>query len=420
MQKLQALRGFRDIFGEEVEKFNLIEDTAKKYFRLLGYREIAIPVLEKTDLFVRSIGDATDIVEKEMFTFNDRSGESLTMRPEATAGVVRAYLQAGLYAKERISRLFTMGSMFRHERPQKGRFREFHQLDVEVFGIPDSSLDAELLWMIWLILKDLGVPNYRFEVNSVGCKGCRENFRTALVDFLRSQRDYLCEDCKGRMERNPLRVFDCKSEQCAQLMQSSPLLFDHLCPECRSEFENYLSLLDGFGVPVTVNKRLVRGLDYYTRAVFEVTSDDLGAQKAFAAGGRYDNLVQEIGGPPTPGSGFAIGMERLALLVPELAGRDQAQFFLAAVGEKAVQKIVPLLKAFVGEGMALSYTSGGRSLKSQMKYAAAIKADYVLILGDQELERGSIILRNMEDGSQKDLPLDIEHLPEEVKRSIAG
>ncbi|HEX3001671.1 MAG TPA: ATP phosphoribosyltransferase regulatory subunit, partial [Methanoregula sp.] len=218
---------------------------------------------------------------------------------------------------------------------------------------------------------------------------------------------------------NPLRVFDCKNEQCASLMQTSPLLFDYLCPECRREFENYLSLLDTFGVPVTVNKRLVRGLDYYTRAVFEVTSEDLGAQKAFAAGGRYDNLVQEIGGPSTPGSGFAIGMERLALLVPELVGRDRLQFFLAAVGEKASQKIVPLLKAFIQEEMPLSYTAGGRSLKSQMKYAAAIKADYVLILGDQELERGSIILRNMEDGSQRDLPLDIEHLPEEVRRSIA-
>lgn len=419
MQKIQALRGFRDIYGDEVEKFNLIEDVARKYFNLLGYKEIEIPTLEKTDLFVRSIGDATDIVEKEMFSFNDRSGESLSMRPEATAGVVRAYLQAGLYAKERISRLFTIGSMFRHERPQKGRFREFHQVDVEVFGIPDSSLDAELLWMIWLVLKDLGVPNYSFEVNSVGCKVCRETFRVALVGYLRSQEENLCEDCKGRMERNPLRVFDCKSEQCADIMQTSPLLFDHLCTECGSEFENYLSLLEDFGVPFTVNKRLVRGLDYYTRAVFEVTSGDLGAQKAFVAGGRYDNLVQEMGGPSTPGSGFAIGMERLALLVPDLSGGQQPRFFLAAVGEKAARRIVPLLKAFIQNGMALSYTSGGRSLKSQMKYAAGIKADHVLILGDQELERGSIILRNMEDGTQKDLPLNIETLPEDVRKSIA-
>jgi histidyl-tRNA synthetase len=419
MQKIQALRGFRDIYGEEVEKFNLIEEVARKYFNLLGYKEIQIPTLEKTELFVRSIGDATDIVEKEMFSFNDRSGESLSMRPEATASVVRAYLQTGLYAKERISRLFTIGSMFRHERPQKGRFREFHQVDVEVFGIPDSSLDAELLWMIWLILQDLGVPNYRFEVNSVGCRGCRETFRAALVGYLRSQQENLCEDCKGRMERNPLRVFDCKSEQCAGLMQMSPLLFDHLCSDCRSEFEIYLALLDAFGVPVTVNKRLVRGLDYYTRAVFEVTSDDLGAQKAFVAGGRYDNLVQEIGGPATPGSGFAIGMERLALIAPQLPDRQQQRFFLAAVGEKAAEKIVPLLKAFVRDGMALSYTSGGRSLKSQMKYAAGIKADYVLILGDQELESGSIILRNMQDGSQRDLALNIETLTEEVRRSLA-
>lgn len=418
MQKIQALRGFRDIYGDEVEKFNLIQHIARKYFDLLGYKEIEIPTLEKTDLFVRSIGDATDIVEKEMFTFNDRSGESLSMRPEATAGMVRAYLQAGLYAKERISRLFTIGSMFRHERPQKGRFREFHQVDVEVFGIHDSSLDAEFLWMIWLILKDLHVPSYKFEVNSVGCRECRETFRGALVGYLRSQQENLCEDCRGRMERNPLRVFDCKNEQCAYLMQASPLLFDHLCAECRKEFDKYLSLLEAFGVPVTVNKRLVRGLDYYTRAVFEVTSEDLGAQKAFIAGGRYDNLVQEIGGPPTPGSGFAIGVERLASLVPQSSDRTQPRFFLAAVGEKAAQETVPLLKAFVENGVSLSYSSGGRSLKSQMKYAASIKADYVLILGDQELERGSVILRNMEDGSQRDIALDIETLKEEVRRII--
>ncbi len=419
MQKIQALRGFRDIYGEEVEKFNLIEDVARKYFALLGYREIEIPTLEKTELFVRSIGDATDIVEKEMFTFNDRSGESLSMRPEATAGVVRAYLQAGLYAKERISRLFTIGPMFRHERPQKGRFREFRQVDVEVFGIPDSSLDAELLWMIWLILKELQVPSYRFEVNSVGCRDCRETFRAALVDYLRAEQGNLCEDCVGRTERNPLRVFDCKNDRCATVMQTSPLLFDYLCQDCRKEFESYLALLEAFEVPVTVNKRLVRGLDYYTRAVFEVTSEDLGAQKAFVAGGRYDNLVQEIGGPPTPGSGFAIGMERLAMLVPQLPGRGQERFFLAAVGQKAAEAIVPVLKAFVQDGMPLSYTSGGRSLKSQMKYAAGIKADYVLILGDQELERGSIILRNMQDGSQVDLPFDIKNLTREVKKSLA-
>lgn len=419
MQKVQALRGFRDIYGEEVAKFNLIEKVARKYFNLLGYREVEIPTLEKTELFIRSIGDATDIVEKEMFTFTDRSGESLTMRPEATAGVVRAYLQAGLYAKERISRLFTIGPMFRHERPQKGRFREFHQVDVEVFGIPDSSLDAEFLWMISLILKDLQVSNYRFEVNSVGCRGCRETFRTALVGYLRSQQENLCEDCRGRMERNPLRVFDCKSEQCGTLMQMSPLLFDHLCSECRGEFEDYLALLDAFDVSVAVNKRLVRGLDYYTRAVFEVTSDDLGAQKAFAAGGRYDNLVQETGGPSTPGSGFAIGMERLAMLIPQITGRGEKRFFLAAVGSNAAKAVVPMLRAFVENGVPLSYTSGGKSLKSQMKHAAGIKADYVLILGDQELERGSIILRDMQDGSQIDLPFNIQFLPDEVKRRVA-
>jgi histidyl-tRNA synthetase len=345
-----------------------------------------------------------------MFTFTDRSGDSVTLRPEATAGIVRAYLQGSLHAKERTSRLFSIGPMFRHERPQKGRFRQFYQMDVETFGIESPVADAELIWMIFLILGELGVSTYTIEVNSVGCPTCRNEFRSALVAFLESRKEGLCEDCTGRLDRNPLRVFDCKNEQCAAVIREAPVLFDHLCGDCRAHFDRCLARLEGFGVPFTLNKRLVRGLDYYTRTVFEVTSEDLGAQKAFAAGGRYDNLVAEMGGPSVPGCGFAIGMERLASLITTMPARETPLYFLAAVGEKAQEWVVPLLRAFVSSRMPLSYAEPPRSLKSQMKYANSLGADYVLILADEELSKGVILLRNMKDGTQRELPLDADAL----------
>jgi histidyl-tRNA synthetase len=415
LDSIKALRGFRDIYGEEIEKFGLIESASRKYLKLLGYREIETPGLEKTELFKRSIGDTTDIVEKEMFTFVDRSGDSVTLRPEATAGIVRAYLQASLHAKERASKLFTIGPMFRHERPQKGRFRQFYQMDVEVFGIAEALVDAELVWMIFLILSDLGVPSYNVEINSVGCKGCRQAFRTALVGFLEGRKDRLCEDCTNRLDRNPLRIFDCKVPTCGEAIEDAPLLFDYLCDDCRAHFDRCLDGLVQFGVPFTINKRLVRGLDYYTRTVFEITSGELGAQKAFVAGGRYDNLVEEMGGPSVPGIGFAIGMERLASLIPAIPQRKTPLYFLATVGEAAQKALVPLLKAFVAADMSLGYAVPAKSLKSQMKYANSLGADYVLILGEEETAKGTILVRNMRDGSQRELPLDAARLPAALK-----
>jgi histidyl-tRNA synthetase len=414
MESVKALRGFRDVYGDEIQKFSLIETTSRKYLQLLGYKEIEIPVLEKTELFKRSIGDATDIVEKEMFTFVDRSGDSVTMRPEGTAGVVRAYLQGSFHARERISKLFTMGPMFRHERPQKGRFRQFYQMDVEVFGVAEPAVDAELIWMISLILGELGVTDYAIEINSVGCKACREGFRSALVGFLGSRKAGLCEDCVGRLDRNPLRVFDCKNDGCGELIKEAPVLFDYLCPGCREHFEACLDQLARFEVPVVLNKRLVRGLDYYTRTVFEVTSNGLGAQKAFLAGGRYDNLVQEMGGPPVAGCGFAIGMERLSLLIPELPAKSIPLYFLATVGDKAGGYLIPILRSFVSSGLPLAYAVSARSLKSQMKYAHSLGADHVLILGDDEVSKQVILVRDMKDGTQKELPLDAASLPGRV------
>jgi len=416
MEKIRTLRGFRDIIGEDIEKFERIEGASRRYLGLLGFAEIATPVLESTDLFVRSIGDATDIVEKEMFTFTDRGGDSLTLRPEATAGVVRAYLQAGMYAKERISKVFTIGPMFRHERPQKGRFRQFHQVDVEVFGTDDPFIDAELLWMISLLLADLGVKRYSMEINSVGCRLCREEFRAVLVSYLETRKDRLCEDCLRRLYRNPLRIFDCKNTQCIEVNSESPLLFDYLCAECGSHFNSFLSHMNGFGVPYAINKRLVRGLDYYTRTVFEITSDELGAQKAFTAGGRYDNLVEEMGGQKTPAIGFAIGMERLALIVGSGERPRKPVFFFAYLGEQAKAYLAPMTKAFVDQGLPVRYSYEGKSLKSQMRYADSLNADFVLILGDDEISRKVVVVRNMKDKDQFELPLDPSGLAVELKR----
>lgn len=420
MNKIKSLRGFRDIYGEEVKKFRLIDDVARRYFDLFGFREIIIPVLENTGLFIRSIGDTTDIVEKEMFTFSDIGGDLVTMRPEATAGMVRAYLEAGFYAKERVSKLFSIGPMFRHERPQKGRFREFRQIDVEVFGIKNPIIDAELLWMTSLILGELKMNNYTIETNSVGCPACREAFKKVIVAYFEKSIDGLCEDCSRRLQRNPLRIFDCKNTGCRDISQSSPLLFDNLCLECKRHFEEYLGYLDGFGVPVSVNKRLVRGLDYYTKTVFEVLSEELGAQKAFMAGGRYDNLVEGMGGPSIPGVGFAIGIERLSLLMEASVSKAKPLFFLAYLGDRAKSLLVPIMKCFIENSMSLSYMPDAKSLKSQMRYADSLGADYVLILGDDEIEKGLIVLRNMAEGSQTVIPLDISSLSQNLSAILKG
>jgi histidyl-tRNA synthetase len=418
MEKITSLRGFRDISGEEAEKFVRIEGISRAIFELFGFREISIPILEKTELFKRSIGDTTDIVEKEMFTFTDRNGDSLTLRPEATAGVVRHYLQEGLYAKERVSRLFTMGPMFRHERPQKGRFRQFHQADVEIFGAAEPIVDAELLWIIARMLDRLDVKAYTIELNSVGCKACREPFKEKLVSYFSAHQEALCPDCQNRLIRNPLRIFDCKSQTCIDLGKQSPLLFDHLCEHCRAHFETLTRYLTEFGVHPVMNRRLVRGLDYYTRTVFEVTSDELGAQRAFLAGGRYDNLVEEMGGPSIPGIGFAIGMERLALLMSSSQGLKKPRYFLAPIGDTAIAHRTSIIKALAEQEVAVSYSPDPKSLKSQMRHADSIGADFVMILGEGELEKGIILVRNMRSGNQTELPLDTASLARRLQGLI--
>jgi histidyl-tRNA synthetase len=420
MEKIRTLRGFRDILGDELEKFKKIEQAFRKYSTRLGFREIELPILEKTELFVRSIGDTTDIVEKEMFTFVDAGGDSLSMRPEATAGMVRSYLQEGLYATERLTKVCTIGPMFRHERPQKGRYREFHQIDVEVFGVKEPLVDAELIFMVRMFLDELDVHRYHIEVNSVGCKKCRESFRNILVDFFETRKSELCGDCLRRLEKNPLRIFDCKSQQCIGVTEDSPLLFDSLCGECRDHFDLFREHAAGFDIDVEVNKRLVRGLDYYTKTVFEITSDDLGAQKAFIAGGRYDNLVGEMGGPETAGIGFAVGVERLAMLLPQTTAEAARECFFAGIGERSRSYLTSILKRCLSEDITLRYAYEAKSLKAQMRYADNLKCNCVLILGDDEIDKGVITLRDMAGKSQEELPLDIDTVIDVLKKRLSG
>ncbi|MCX7857282.1 MAG: histidine--tRNA ligase [Deltaproteobacteria bacterium] len=414
MDKISRLRGFRDIWKDELEKLRKIEEVARKYLNLLGFDELKVPILEKTELFVRSIGETTDIVQKEMFTFHDPSGDSVTLRPEATAGVVRAYIEASLFATQRITKLFTIGSMFRHERPQKGRFREFNQIDVEVFGSKGPLIDAELLWLISLILDELKVKNFEIEVNTVGCWECRKKFKEVFLSYIEKKLDHLCEDCKTRARRNPLRIFDCKKDECLFLTKDSPLLFENLCEECKIHFNKFLNYLIKFEVKVKHNERLVRGLDYYTKTVFEVKSSALGAQNAFIAGGRYDGLVKEMGGPDVPGIGFAIGLERLSLIVNTGNPKENLTVFIAFVDDKAREHLFRLVKQFVKSNIRVFYDPDSKSLKSQMRYAHALNADYAIIVGEEEIKNNIVSLRNMKTGEQKSYPNDLEYLIKDI------
>jgi len=403
---IKAVRGFKDILPGESEKWVYIETLARKFFQTYGFREIRIPILEKTELFARSIGETTDIVEKEMYTFLDRHKESLTLRPEATAGICRAVIENGLYAKAKVLKLFTIGPMFRHERPQKGRLRQFHQLNAEVFGSEAPGTDAEIITLAMDILKVGGAEDLRLEINSLGCSRCRPAFRKALQEFLMGLRDRLCEDCRRRAERNPLRALDCKREECQALYTQAPLIKDYWCEECRKHFERVLEFLEIQGLSYQINQRLVRGLDYYVRTTFEIKAKGLGAQDTVAAGGRYDGLLKALGGPDIPGIGFAIGVERFLLvaklpqdLIPPL------DLYVVALGEEAYRRLLPLVHELRQEGLSVEIDHEGRSLKAQLKQANKLKARFALIVGENELKQGEALWRDMETGTQESLPL---------------
>jgi histidyl-tRNA synthetase len=364
--------------------------------------------LEKTELFRRGIGESTDIVEKEMYTFVDRAEESLTLRPEATASVIRAYLEHALYGTEPITKLFTVGPMFRRERPQKGRYRQFHQIDVEILGTDTPHIDAELILMLMHFLRRLGLENFTLEINSVGCAQCRPAFREAIIRFLRGGQEELCADCLRRIGTNPLRVFDCKVQRCGEIIAKAPRLPEFLCPACSDHFAKLQACLTLFQIPFIVNSKMVRGLDYYTRTAFEVTTTFLGAQNAILGGGRYDHLVRDLGGPDVPGIGFAVGLERLAALIPD-RGKDSEEgplLFIAALGERAVERAFFLGNRLRMEGKRVEMDYTSKSLKSQMKRADKLKSSFALIIGEREIEDNRALLRNMRMSTQEEVALD--------------
>ena len=405
-----APRGTKDILPDTVGDWNYVEGEIRELCRRFGYSEIRTPIFEHTELFQRGIGEGTDVVDKEMYTFTDRGERSITLRPENTASAVRAYLQNKLYAQSNLVKLFYIGSMFRYDRPQAGRMREFHQFGVEALGEANPAVDAEVILLAMNLLEGLGLKDLELSINSVGCPKCRSKYRTMLQDFFRDKLEDLCEDCRSRFERSPLQILDCKKDSDKPYMADAPKITDCLCEECAEHFAKLKELLTSAGISFTHDPRLVRGLDYYTKTAFEIKYPPLGAQSAVAGGGRYDGLIEEMGGNPTPAVGFATGLERLLLalesqnLLPEKNRSVDA--YVVALGEAAQAEGFKLLNSLRQQGLSAAMDFAGRSMKAQMKQANKLGAEYSVILGEDEIAEGVVMLRSMEDSSQAKVPMN--------------
>ena len=410
---IQAMRGVRDILPGETAKWQRVEETARRTFEAYGYEEIRLPLFERTELFARGIGEVTDIVQKEMYTFPDRGGESITLRPEATASLLRAYIEHGLHVLPKPVKLYTLGPMFRYERPQAGRYRQFHQLDVEALGDEHPALDAEVIVMLVEFFQRLGLaaPRVLLEINTLGDAECRPRYRSELTRYLEAHAGALCQECRDRIARNPLRVLDCKKPECRPILEAAPPLADYLCDPCREHFARVRAYLDALGIAHVVAPRLVRGLDYYVRTTFELTTSELGAQNAVAGGGRYDGLIERLGGPRDPGIGFAIGIERIILMLseagapPEEASRPFALFI--PLGEAALRALLPVARVLRAHPRPLRVEigHGERRLPRELERAAKLGVGYTVIVGDEELARGEAKLRDMKSRQERSVPL---------------
>jgi len=402
---IPAVRGTRDILPGEIERWQFAESTAREVFELYGYAELRTPIIEREELFAKGTGESTDIVQKEMYAFTDKGGERVTLRPEATPSIVRAYVEHGLEQAMPVPKVYLIGPMFRYERPQKGRYRQFHQLDVEVFGVKDPSIDAEIIDLAWTLVRRLGIENVELVINSVGCPVCRPRFSEALVAALGADLSKLCRDCQRRAATNPLRIFDCKVPEDQPIIDRLPHTIDFLCDECRAHFEAVERYLAVYGIPYRLSHRLARGIDYYTRTTFEVLGLDLGAQNALLGGGRYDGLVRVLGGPDRVGIGFAAGLERLVLALPPTAGRMSGppDAFVAAIGDAPRDSAFQLVRELRLAGIRADVDYEGRSLRGQMKRADRLAAPLVLIIGDDELGRGQVKVKDMRTGEQVDV-----------------
>ncbi|MFW6125706.1 MAG: histidine--tRNA ligase [Chloroflexota bacterium] len=406
----KAPRGTTDILPEEQGYFRYVEGRAALLCQLYGYERIDTPVFEDARLFVRTVGPGTDIVEKEMYTFDDRSGQAMTLRPEGTAPVCRAYVEHGMQSRPQPVRLYYLASIFRYERPQKGRYRQHQQFGAEAIGDGDPALDAEVIDMTWQLCCSLGLSGFVIQLNSIGCPLCRPGYLDALTEHYSHHVDRLCPDCRARLRRNPLRLLDCKKPSCQEVAQSAPKSIDHLCPRCGEHFQRVKDYLALLGIPFELNHRLVRGLDYYTRTVFEVQPEGAeGAQSAVGGGGRYDRLIEELGGKPTPGVGFGIGIDRIVLnmkqqgIAPPLP--EQGTVFVAHLGDRARLQAMTLTAHLRQSRVAVVPHIGDRSLKAQLRQANALGAAYAVIIGEDELASGTAVLRHMAKGEQETVPL---------------
>lgn len=406
---VQVPKGTNDILPAQIDYWYYLENIIKEVLQNFGYREIRTPVFEYTELFVRGIGETTDIVAKEMFTFSDKKGRSLTLRPEGTAPVIRAYLEHNLSRENPLTKLFYIESMFRSEKPQAGRFRQFHQFGAEAIGSPLPIIDAEIVVAALFIFQKLGLTDLTLHLNSVGCKQCRPKYLDALRDYFREKKAQLCADCQLRYETNPLRILDCKKEQCRVIVGECPSIFKYLCRDCAAHFDALKVYLDKLGITYQINPFLVRGLDYYTKTAFEIISGELGAQNAICGGGRYDYLAEELGGKPTPGVGFAAGMERVLMTIIkqniEIPLWGGIKVFVAVTGQDGVNTALEIANQLRSAGVAADMDFLGKSLKAQLRMANKLQIPYVLILGPDELKENAVLIKDMEEGTQETVSL---------------
>jgi histidyl-tRNA synthetase len=420
----ELVRGTRDILPEETSRWRHIEETFRSVARRYNYREIRFPILEQTELFTRGIGEGTEVVTKQMFTFPDQKGRSLTLRPEGTASAVRAYLTAGLHINDPFQKWYYLGPMFRYEKPQKGRYRQFHQYGIEVFGSLEPSVDAEVIAFAWSLMTELGLGGLRLKLNSIGCAEDRARFQEILRGHFSGSIEKMCPDCQRRLEENPLRILDCKEPVCQPLIEQAPGSAEHLCADCADHFAAVRGHLDRLELAYEMDPRLVRGLDYYTRTVFELLSDDLGAQDSLLGGGRYDGLIETLGGPSTPGIGFAGGTDRLALVLEERdtspaeeAGPD---LYVAALGEAGRAFALQLANALRGRDLAVDLDHRNRGFRKQLTDANRLVARYLLVLGDDEVASGTGNLKEMATGEERSVRLTADALAAELKGGCAG
>ena len=403
-------KGTKDLLPQDSYKWQFIEKTAREVARIFNIKEIRTPTFEHTEVFLRGVGETTDIVNKEMYTFTDKGGRSITLKPEGTAGVVRAFIENGMASSALPAKLYYMTQCFRYERPQAGRLREFHQFGIEYFGAKTPDTDAEVILVAKTFIEKLGIKNVSLYINSIGCKECRKKYEEALKNYLKANFDSLCELCKSRFEKNPLRILDCKNSDCKKIVENAPSILDYLCEDCNAHFEKVKKLLTLSGVEYKVDHNIVRGLDYYTKTVFEFVSENIGAQGTVCGGGRYDGLVKELGGTETCGIGFAAGIERLLLLMEntgvEIPKQDGVQVYIASMGEQALEQSFSLVKKLRDNGVIAELDHMERGIKAQFKYADKIGARYVGVIGSDELLKGVVKIKNMSDGQETEVSFD--------------